>query len=57
MIKKHPFFDGLDWDLLEQKKLKPLIKPKVKNQGDTKNIEDVFLFETLKNTPSSYLHP
>lgn len=26
-IKKHPFFDGIDWDLLEQKHIEPPFKP------------------------------
>ncbi len=33
------------------KEFKPPIKPKAKDQGDTKNIENVYLKEELRNTP------
>lgn len=31
-IKMHKFFEGIDWDLVAQKKVKPPIKPKIMNQ-------------------------
>jgi hypothetical protein len=32
--------------------MKPMIKPKVKNESSTKNIEGIYLAETIKNTPT-----
>jgi len=39
-IKKHPWFKNFDWDALIQRKLKPTIVPKIKNQLDTSNFDD-----------------
>ena len=50
-VKQHPFFAGLDWNALLKKDLKPPLQPKVKDFGCTKNIEGVFLTESIRNTP------
>lgn len=50
-IKKHQFFNGIDWDAVVNKQIKPPIKIKVKQHDDTKNINKVFLKEAIKNTP------
>ena len=42
-IKNHPFFKDIDWVKLYNKEVKPPIKPKVKSEADTKNIDDAFL--------------
>lgn len=31
-IKTHKFFEGIDWNLIAQKKVKPPIKPKILNK-------------------------
>eukprot|EP00005_Dracoamoeba_jomungandri_P001339 CAMPEP_0174254306 /NCGR_PEP_ID=MMETSP0439-20130205/3646_1 /TAXON_ID=0 /ORGANISM="Stereomyxa ramosa, Strain Chinc5" /LENGTH=348 /DNA_ID=CAMNT_0015335821 /DNA_START=507 /DNA_END=1553 /DNA_ORIENTATION=+ len=36
-ILEHPWFDGIDWDLLYQRKVQPPIVPKVSWEGDTSN--------------------
>lgn len=33
-VKKHPFFAGLDWDLLEQKQIEPPYKPPRNSDSD-----------------------
>lgn len=43
----------MDWNEVYNRKLKAPIKPKVKSDGDTRNIEGVFLNETIKNTPEN----
>ena len=50
-IKKHPFFDGIDWQEVLDKKLKPPIKIKVKKHDDTKHMDKIYLKEAIKNTP------
>lgn len=35
------------------KEFKPPIKPKIKDQGDTKNIDTTYLNEELRNTPDN----
>ena len=42
-IMSHPFFDGIDWDRVKQRDYQPPIKPKVKNEGDTRHISKMFL--------------
>lgn len=36
-IKNHEFFQGLDWDLVEKRRMESPIKPVVSNQLDTNN--------------------
>ena len=39
-VKKHPFFKTINWDnVISNKELKAPIKPKVKNDGDIRNID------------------
>ena len=36
-IKSHRWFEGIDWEALEQKKIPAAYKPVVKSKGDTTN--------------------
>lgn len=51
-IMQHPFFKDIDWGKLISKEIKPPIKPKVKSESDTKNIDGAFLKEKIGNTPT-----
>jgi len=44
-IKAHPFFRGLDWDLLVKKEITPPFIPPVKNAEDTSQIDSTFTQE------------
>ncbi|CAO2604450.1 Protein kinase C epsilon type [Lemmus lemmus] len=44
-IKKHPFFKEIDWVLLEQKKIKPPFKPRIKTKRDVNNFDQDFTRE------------
>jgi len=44
-VKKHPFFKDIDWDKLDRKVLEPPFKPKVKNNEDLSQIDEVFTGE------------
>lgn len=51
-IKDHIFFDGLDWERLEEKRVDPPFKPTVAD-GDmtTSNVDDEFTSEHVQDTP------
>jgi serine/threonine protein kinase len=44
-IKAHPFFKGIDWDLLVKKEMTPPFIPPVKNAEDTSQIDTTFTQE------------
>ncbi|KAJ6233772.1 non-specific serine/threonine protein kinase [Anaeramoeba flamelloides] len=39
-IKNHPFFNDIDWDLVEKRKMEPLYIPEVSGITDTRHFED-----------------
>lgn len=41
-LKKHPFFDDIDWEALAKKKITPPFKPKLKSETDTSNFDPEF---------------
>ncbi|ESO87648.1 hypothetical protein LOTGIDRAFT_127378 [Lottia gigantea] len=48
----HPFFqDKIDWELLEQRKVKPPFKPKIKSKTDANNFDKDFTSEEPTLTP------
>jgi len=44
-VKRHSFFNGLDWDKLEKKEIEPPFRPKVKSETDTSQIDTAFTQE------------
>uniref|UniRef100_A0A7M4FBJ9 Protein kinase C n=1 Tax=Crocodylus porosus TaxID=8502 RepID=A0A7M4FBJ9_CROPO len=44
-IKQHPFFKEIDWVLLEQRKIKPPFKPRIKTKRDVNNFDQDFTRE------------
>jgi len=44
-ITKHPWFAGIDWTALAEKKLSPPFKPKIKKNNDTSNFDALFTQE------------
>ncbi|KAJ3290953.1 Serine/threonine kinase [Rhizoclosmatium sp. JEL0117] len=44
-IKQHPYFDGIDWNAMMQKKVTPPWKPTLKNERDVSNFEEEFTGE------------
>ena len=49
-IKKHPWFRKIDWKQLIDKKIKPPFIPTVTAPDDTRNIDQMFLRETIRET-------
>ncbi|XP_078418388.1 protein kinase C eta type isoform X2 [Cetorhinus maximus] len=50
-ILNHPFFQGIDWDLLEQRRVKPPFKPRIKTSRDVNNFDRDFTTEKPVLTP------
>ena len=48
-VKKHPYFEGVDWDDAWNKKLDPPYRPKVENETDIKYFEKTFTDEPIYN--------
>lgn len=49
-IMKHPFFDGIDWDLVQKREHEAVYKPKVRGTEDTSCIDKLFTKEGLEET-------
>ncbi|XP_056466270.1 protein kinase C epsilon type-like isoform X1 [Gadus chalcogrammus] len=50
-IKLHPFFKEIDWTLLEQRKVRPPFKPRIKTKRDVNNFDQDFTREDPVLTP------
>uniref|UniRef100_A0A8C9WNL5 Protein kinase C n=1 Tax=Scleropages formosus TaxID=113540 RepID=A0A8C9WNL5_SCLFO len=50
-IKVHPFFKEIDWQQLEQRKIKPPFKPRIKTKRDVNNFDQDFTREDPVLTP------
>ncbi|XP_076831762.1 protein kinase C epsilon type [Brachyhypopomus gauderio] len=50
-IKVHPFFNEIDWALLEQRKVKPPFRPRIKTKRDVNNFDQDFTREEPALTP------
>lgn len=50
-IKVHPFFQHMDWEALEGRRVKPPIKPKVQSKKDALNFDAEFTREDPELTP------
>lgn len=51
LIKNHPFFKSINWDLLIQKELSPPFKPDDSDEDDTRNFDSHFTGESVTLTP------
>ncbi|XP_063222586.1 protein kinase C isoform X2 [Bacillus rossius redtenbacheri] len=50
-IRVHPFFREIDWDALENRRVKPPFKPKIKSKKDALNFDAEFTKEEPVLTP------
>ncbi|VDL27633.1 unnamed protein product [Hymenolepis diminuta] len=50
-IQRHPFFREIDWKLLEERKIRPPFRPKVRSRFDTTNFDKDFTNEEPVLTP------
>ncbi|VDL96550.1 unnamed protein product [Schistocephalus solidus] len=51
-IQRHPFFREIDWVLLEERKIRPPFRPKVRSRFDTTNFDKDFTNEEPLLTPT-----
>ncbi|XP_074503410.1 protein kinase C epsilon type-like [Sebastes fasciatus] len=51
-IKLHVFFREIDWTLLEQRKIRPPFKPRIKTKRDVNNFDQDFTREEPNLTPT-----
>ncbi|KAK1905744.1 Protein kinase C epsilon type [Dissostichus eleginoides] len=51
-IKIHVFFREIDWTLLEQRKIRPPFKPRIKTKRDVNNFDQDFTREEPNLTPT-----
>ncbi len=52
-LMKHPWFDGVDWDAIMAKKIKPPFKPKLASEIDVRHIDSTFTEKLPTETPES----
>ncbi|CAO1406792.1 unnamed protein product [Diamesa tonsa] len=50
-IRKHPFFKDMDWEALEQRKVRPPFRPRVRSARDAINFDTEFTKEEPVLTP------
>lgn len=51
-LKRHPFFDDIEWDALKNKLITPPFKPKLKSETDTSNFDPEFTNALLNGASS-----
>ena len=49
-IKKHKWFQKINWNDLVNKKMTPPFKPVVRSDDDCRNIDQMFLQESIRET-------
>lgn len=50
-IMNHPFFDGIDWDALQEKQMEPEWLPDVIDDADVKYVDNEFINQVPVDTP------
>mmetsp|Transcript_27627 Transcript_27627/g.49854 ORF Transcript_27627/g.49854 Transcript_27627/m.49854 type:complete len:130 (+) Transcript_27627:717-1106(+) len=50
-VKRHPFFETINWEQLAAKEVKPPFKPKVMHNKDLRNFDRMFTDEKVHDTP------
>ena len=50
---KHPWFAGVDWDMILQKQIKPPFRPRLQSNTDVRYIDDTFTQQRVGESPES----
>uniref|UniRef100_A0A183ABE1 AGC-kinase C-terminal domain-containing protein n=1 Tax=Echinostoma caproni TaxID=27848 RepID=A0A183ABE1_9TREM len=53
-IQRHPFFREIDWVILEERRVRPPFRPKVRSRIDTSNFDKDFTNEEPVLTPADH---
>eukprot|EP00923_Selenidium_pygospionis_P018528 GHVN01032410.1.p1 GENE.GHVN01032410.1~~GHVN01032410.1.p1 ORF type:complete len:883 (-),score=287.62 GHVN01032410.1:484-3132(-) len=49
-IKAHPFFNGVDWEAMLAKKVKPPVQPSLRSPTDVQNFDHDFITQPVRNS-------
>ena len=52
-VKRHPFFDEIEWVKLAKKEMRPPYCPKIGGSKDTGNFDPIFTDEVPRDSPSN----
>ena len=52
-LTAHPWFNGVDWDAITKKSVKPPFKPKLASEIDVRYIDSTFTEQLPMETPES----
>ena len=50
-VKRHIFFDGMDWEALKERRIKAPFVPEIQDDLDLSNIDKMFTNEKAQETP------
>jgi hypothetical protein len=53
-IKNHPFFEGIVWDDILNKRIRPPFKPMIRSKKDVANFDTHFTREPAMETPEMH---
>ena len=52
-IMNHPWFAGVDWNMILKKQIKPPFKPRLTSEADIRYIDESFTAQELMDSPES----
>ena len=52
-LMRHPWFAGVDWEMILTKQIKPPFKPKLQSKIDVKYVDPEFTKQKVNNSPES----
>lgn len=52
-LMRHPWFTGVDWDMILNKQIKPPFKPKLQSKFDVRYVDETFTKQKVNNSPES----
>lgn len=52
-LMDHPWFTGVDWNMIMNKQIKPPFKPKLQSNTDLRYIDETFTKQNVNESPES----
>jgi RAC serine/threonine-protein kinase len=52
-LMNHPWFAGVDWNMILQKQIKPPFRPRLQSNTDVRYIDETFTKQRLGDSPES----
>lgn len=50
-VRAHPFFSGISWEVVEQRRLRPPFRPRVRSETDLRHFDTAFTSEPARLSP------